>query len=251
MPEEEVSAPEGAPAEVATHTEGTPAPATETDPWDNQEVTSFDRAYVTKLREEAASKRTAIKPYEEAFGSYDPEEQEIWFQLAKTMQTDPESAAEAMEAIVNGIRGLNQSEIEKPTPETQAAPAKSEFLTQEDLDSALSAREQKLALDREILSLNAEVAGLGYKPGTPEYNDLMWRAANQTNHDVQAAHAARSTEFETAITAYLEGKAKDASGSPRVVSTTGAPTGDASPIKTFADARAATEARLAAAMQGE
>lgn len=241
MPEEVVATPaataETAPVETA--------PVTSTDPFDNAEIQQFDRTYVEGLRKEAADRRVALKPYEEAFEGYNDEEREIWRNLATTLREDPEAAATAMEAIVNGIRGVNVSEIE-PTTEKPAGPAETTFLTQEDLTKALKEKDEAAALDREISSLNAEVKALGYEQNTPEYNDLMWRAANQHSFDVNAAHAARISQFEDAMTKYLADKAQEAENSPAVISTTGQPASGEKTIKSWGDARAATEARLRA-----
>ncbi len=85
-----------------------PAPAAvepEVDPFDSApDDAKFDKKYVSKLREEAAARRTEAAKYKEVYGDFSQEDQQVWFDLANTWKTDPGKAAEMMETVLEEFR---------------------------------------------------------------------------------------------------------------------------------------------------
>lgn len=246
-------APEATPVPASSTPESTvPAsPAAESDPFDNAEVQTFERSYVEKLRKEAADRRTAAKAYEDAFSGYSPEQREGWLSLAQSLASDDPTvraeAAKIMQEVSNDILGAGSITETGEKPAGEPDLGEKQFLTEEQLEAKLAEREQKAAIDAEVRKVNEEVAALGYKEGTPDYNDLMWRAVNQHDHDLQAAHAARQAERQAVIDSYLADIEKN--GAPRLPGA-GQPGNQPSAITDFKGARASVEARIAAAMGG-
>lgn len=246
-------APEAAPVPASSAPESA-VPASspaESDPFDNAEIQQFDRGYVEKLRREAAERRTAVKAYEDAFGAYSPEQREGWLSLAQSLASDDPSvrleAARIMQEVSNDILGPGSI---TETPEAAGGEpdlGEKQFLTEEQLEAKLAERERKAALDAEVSKVNQEVSALGYKEGTPDYHDLMWRAVNQHGHDLHKAHEARQAERQAVIDSYLADIEKN--GAPALPGA-GQPGQQAHGVKDFKDARAAAEARIAALMAG-
>lgn len=228
-----------------------PASSTEVDPFDNTEVQSFDRAYVEKLRREAADRRTAVKTYEDAFSAYTPDQREGWLALAsKLAADDPDSQAEAaqiMLEVAQSILGPGSITETIETPSGEPDLGENQFLTAEQLEAKLAERERKAAIDAEVVKVQQEVTELGYKEGTADYQDLMWRAVNQHGHDLKAAHEARQADRQAVIDAYL---ADVEANSGVTVPRAGQPGLQSSPITDFKSARASVEARIAAAYGG-
>jgi hypothetical protein len=54
---------------------------------------TFDRAYVEKIREEAAKYRTTLRPFQDAFGDFNPSETEYLFGMLKELNGDPQAGA--------------------------------------------------------------------------------------------------------------------------------------------------------------
>lgn len=252
-PEAPAAPPAAAPAAVTETVPTTPpaasAPA-EVDPFDSPDTTTFDRNYVQKLREEAASRRTAVKPYEEAFSAYTEEQRAGWLSVARGLASDDDTArAEAAKVLFDvaqeilGADHLATQTAEKPGGEPGLG--EKQFLTEEQLEAKLAEREQAAALQREIAKVNEEVSALGYKEGTPDYQDLMWRAVNQHGNDIAKAHEARQAERQAIIDAYLAEKAGQAGAAPGVP---GAGVSGQQPTKItdYKQSRASLEARIAA-----
>lgn len=253
-PESATAAPDTATSTPESGVTATPAAesgaAAGSDPFDSPDTTTFDRAYVTKLREEAASRRTAVKHYEDAFSAYSDEQRAGWLSVARGLASEDDAArAEAAEVLLQvaqevlGADHLGTQTGEKPAGEPDLG--EKQFLTEEQLEAKLVEREQAAALQKEIAKVNEEVTALGYKEGTPDYQDLMWRAVNQHNHDIAAAHAARESERQAWIDSYLAEKAGQAGGTPGVPGA-GVTGQQPTAIKDFKQSRASLEARIAA-----
>lgn len=215
-----------------------PAASPVVDPYDNSEVTSFDRAYVQKLRDEAAGRRTALKPYEDAFGGYEADDQKVWFDLAQLMKTDPAAAAAEFIRLGEGVK----SQLNPPTVEAQAETEQP--LTRADLERLLGEREQQATLQKETESILAKVTAAGFAAGTPEHREVLYLAAHETGGDLDAALKLQKDRERAVVDRYLTGKSGQRT--PQVVTNQGGPAGTGTPVRTFADARAAAEARIAA-----
>lgn len=229
------AAPAGAPAPTA------PAPAAADD------LGKFGEhgAYIKELRAEAAKYRTANKPYEEAFGAYSDEDRAVWTDLAKMMQSDPIKAAAEMSRIGGAL-------TEQLTPKQQAAVDKKDAeaetgekgMTRAEVEQFISDRDASQAQERAVNDITAKVA-TKFPAGTAEHREVLFLAANETGGDIDKAFAKMEERKQAVIDGWLTGKKSKADG-PRPVSTQGAATGTAQPIRNLKDSRAALEARLAA-----
>lgn len=229
-----------------------PAAATTVDPFENAEVQQFDRAYVQKLREEAAGHRTSAKAakeaaekYSSAFGGWDPSDAEVLMDVLALAAKDPKEGAKAMQQIASYLAG----DIQETATPTSDAPSAS-VITQEDLDrvleSKLTEREQKIRLEAAVEDVTKEAVSLGYEPGSADYFKLLWLTKEKHSFDMQAAHKAMEAEAEAKFQVYLAKKAAMADADAGVGPEGGFVPSAANPIKTIADASERTRARLAA-----
>jgi hypothetical protein len=239
--------PDDAPVDVAPALEAAPVeaaapeatPETEVDPFDNAETDKFDRAYVEKIRKEAANYRTKAKEYE-IFESYEQEQRDAWKELASTFQQDPRAGAELMKEIYESIlaEGGTPAEAEAGVEAVEEG-----FLTKSDLEKYLQEQQAQQDQAKAVQELETEAQGLGYTPGTPEYRWLMDLAAYDTSGDVTKAHEILAGRKQAAIDEYIASKTKDADGA-------GAPgngtqlAGEGRTIKNLKDSKSALLERM-------
>lgn len=246
------AAAEGAAAEAGASTEGEQAPAgTEgaapaaaggeqapvADP-DDGTIPEALKPYVHQLREEAASRRTALKPFEDVFGKFAPEESEALLRVIDGLtneETQHESAS-LLKEVVEAILGDGTEDPNRP-------------LTKADLDRMDKEKATKAEQEAAVQGVIKEAIDLGYPEGTREHRRLLDLAINETQGDLKKAHEAITAEKEATIAAFVkevqEGKAKW----PTLVAPAGVKPADVSgePPKTWADARKNAEARRKAA----
>jgi uncharacterized protein (DUF924 family) len=222
------SEPAAPPAETAAT-----APAEETaaeDPFEDlagvPEDTKFDKAYVAKLRKEAASYRTKAKQYE-SLESYDEADRKVWLQMAEMYKTDPVAAAEYMEAIAKGVKG-NAAPAEPD-------PAGDVPLTRAQVQEMLAERDNAVAVAAEKGRIDAEAVQLGYEVGSRQYKYLLQTAMDDTGGDLKAAHEAIEAEYQARIDRFVGEKARQSDGSPVAPSgSAGAPlSGEVAAPKSF------------------
>lgn len=85
---------------------------------------TFDRAYVEKLREEAARYRTSLKPYKAAFGDFNDAETEFLFEMLTALNKDPHEGARMFRDMSKNIlndeffEGLDLPVVERPEEES-------------------------------------------------------------------------------------------------------------------------------------
>lgn len=218
---------------------GTVPPAGDADPFDNAETQQFPREYVEKLRKEAGDRRTAVKPFEEAFDGYDQEEVDVLLGLVRTLSSDPKTAAAQMAAIVENI---NEAYKEEADANGDQAPPP---VTAKDVEKMLADRDQQAKLDAVTAEIESTAKELGYEQGTEDYIQLLWLANNKTDFDLREAHKLIEGKRQAVIDKYLEDKQAEADGSLRR-GPDGSPAGDAKPVTDFTGARAQLEARLKA-----
>lgn len=211
------------------------------DAFDDEKVESFDRAYVTKLREEAAKHRTANKPYADAFSSYSEEERAVWMELATGLVNDPTATAERMQGIVDSIRG----EVAPPNPDDDGPDPTDDDapLTKKQMQEFLAERDKAADLDKRVANIKSSAEKLGYKEGSIDYRMLLITAQEQGG-DLDKAHAAMQASRQGYIADYLASKKADAEGAS-------APGDAAAPsqvadVNTWEGARAALLERLRA-----
>lgn len=237
---------ENAPAETPPETPaGAEAAA---DAFDDPKVESFDRAYVEKLRKEAASHRTEAQRYKEAFKGWDPEaDVPVWLETIQLAQQPgmQQAAADRLRQIADLIH-------KGDTPEEAVAkvdgepPKEPEYLTPEQLEQKLQEREQEKAVADQVQAIKSKAAELGYAENTREYHSLLWTAQNETGFDLEKAHEKLQADRQAVIDSFLEEKRLAAEGNPAVAAGGAHVDGSVQHDGSFATARARTEARLKA-----
>jgi hypothetical protein len=199
----------------------------------------FDRAYVERLRKEAASYRSKAKTYGDVFDQYEEADREAFLSLAKTLREDPKSAAQEMAAAAEAI--LKQYETGQP--QGVDADGEPQYLTMADYQRL----QEEQAVAAEMKNIEVEARELGYTIDQKDvdYRLLLITAQNETGGDIAAAHAKIEARNQAIVDKYLAAKAADAEGSPRVPAGDAQIPGTAQPIKSFKDARAGLEAFIA------
>lgn len=212
---------EGAPVETPAPVVETPAPAPAAevapaaDPFDNAETKQFERAYVERVRGEAAEARTKLKTYED-LDKLDSTKRDAWLRLARTMESDPAQAYKWLDEIVQAAKTA------PGTPETPAptAPGGTDYLTRQDMIDMLGQRDAEAAEQRMIADVHAELkaAGLDYESSDPvevaTAIAVMKVAAEVTGGDMKAAYKlAVEDPRQKAIDEYVAKKAATA-GTP-------------------------------------
>jgi hypothetical protein len=244
-----------APGTEAPATEATTPAVTDTGAAAEPELSTFGEHadYIKQLRAEAAERRTALKPFNDAFDGYEDTEREFLLDLARGLK-DPNARAETVARAMEVFKAL--------TPEQQAEVTAAEGAEGEDLDRPMTLREYQEAqaktaeeraaaetqaqIDADTKAVKQEATDLGYNEGTREYRRLMDVALHETKGDLKAAHEALEAERKTVIEGYLNEKRGQRSQTLRNPGGTGAPADQSTAPKTLAQAREATLARLKA-----
>lgn len=233
--------PGGEPPAAPVNPPAEPAPGGEP-PAAPEAPETFDRKYVEDLRGEAAEYRTKYAPYRDAFEGYDDESREALLAIARDIVANPRNAAERMVQVAKGLTGEEFDSLlsdEGPKP-----------LTQEDLQKEFEKREREKSEQAAIAAVEQEAQTLGYKQGTADYADLMFRAYNEHSGDLNAAHQAREEQRQAIIDAYLKEKAEGNGSFPPVTTDGGPVSGSDDTPKNWEQARAALTARLSQGSPG-
>lgn len=188
--QEAVSEVEAVSTEDATSAETTPS----TDPFDDEKVETFDRAYVEKLRNEAASKRTELTKFKETFKDWPSEAVEGFLGLAKAIESGDAAAVPVLENLLSQLSPKEQEAVLEAITEQAEEPPKT--LTAEEVEKMLEEREASKEAERlqedNFKALKTEIEGLGYNLDAPneEANLLFFYAQSQDGDvkDFQAAH---------------------------------------------------------------
>lgn len=216
---------DGAPAEGAVQEGGAPgAPeagadeGTEADPFDSSDVQTFDRAYVQKLRDEAAKHRTAKQRYEEAFKGWEGEDADVWLDVIQAA-ADPNSRGSAADQL-RQIADLLAPGAAKDAANAAADAAEKAGgedvdtedrpLTKAELDKIFAEREAEAEKNRLLKEIEDEAKGLGYEKNTAGYAQLMFYANFNTKGDLQKAHELIEADRQKIIDDYIAEKSKDA-----------------------------------------
>ena len=240
-----------------TQTQSTTEPVQQdTVPIDEQplpETETFDRAYVEKLREEAASRRVALRGYEEAFGAFDEEDRNFLLGMVRQLSEDPTTAAQQMRALADALLE------EYGAGATEAADALNQHadqldegdddrpITRRELMELIEVQRQQAEEERLIAEINSEARQLGYQEGSRDYMLLLWTAMNETQGDLKRADERIKADRERIIQEYLAQKESQASSVPRLSQGT-VPSGEER-ITDFSQAREALKARLGAIIE--
>lgn len=223
---------EGTPPPAA---EGTPPPA-DTAPVDldgDLEGDKFDRAYVERLRKEAAGYRSKAKTYDDVFSQYEETDRAAFLDLAKMLRENPKAAAEEMSAAAAEI--LKQYAPAEPPVGDDGEP---QYMTRADYDRLK--QEDAVAAETRAIELEARELGYTISAKDTDYRLLLLTAQNETNGDIKGAHERLAARNQAVIDKYLAAKTADAEGYKPPADSAQIP-GSAEPIKSFKDARSALE----------
>lgn len=231
---------EGTPAPGATTSTVQTAPSSE-DPYDTG-ADSFDRAYVEKLRREAAGYRTKAQPYEEVFSAYDDEEREFLLSVTRDLG-NPEKQADA----ARRLRDLSARLLEE---EEEVQSERDKPLTLAELEARESKKAEEAQQRAAVEAVEKEAVDLGYEKGTPDYAFLMYMAANHHDGSLADAHKAIADGRQAIIDNYVaEAKAKGDKWVTTSDATGGAPSEQGEDKKDWATARAKATLRAKKAME--
>lgn len=196
-----------------------PSPPAEVDPFDDEAADSFPRAYVAKLREEAAARRTEAKAFSDAFEGYDDADRETLLDLARTLRTDPATAAEWMrsqaEALLAGDDPADPDGADADDEIDPDAP-----LTAAQLEKYLSDREAKAeraTQERAALEgIASEAKALGFDPEANDGADYvsLLHLANKNGGDLAKAAEQLKARNQKIVDDFLAQKAKESDTSP-------------------------------------
>lgn len=182
---------------------------------------SFPRAYVERLRSEAAARRTEAKAFAEAFEGYSDEDRGTLLDLARTLRTDPASAAEWMRSQAEALlAGADPAGAGDEEPEAEVDPDAP--LTAAQLERYLAdreaRREREAAEAKALDDIVSEAKGLGFDPATNrrEYLALLDVANNETAGDLAKAAEVLRAERQKVIDDYLAAKARESDTAPTV-----------------------------------
>jgi hypothetical protein len=215
------------------------------DPFDTG-ADSFDRQYVEKLRKESASYRTKAKDYEsyaQAFEPYGDEDRAVWQEAMRRFNEDPKSGAEYLDQIAKSVLASydkEQAEADAPVTDENDVP-----LTRAEYARLREAERVAAEQAAEVTRIEGEAVKLGYDPKSDEYTYLLTVASRLPSGSLKEAHAKIEAAYQAKIDAYVAKKAADAEQASPPAADGSAPSG-ARQIRTFQDARAAAEARIAA-----
>lgn len=206
------------------------------------------------LRRENAGYRQKYQPFEQAFGSLDPEVSGALLEVAKMYASDPEAAAARL-AEALGVE-MPAGEPGPVTEESVRAAVQNELGSFFEQQQQSALQQRQLSEARE--SIKETARGLGYEPGSKPYNRLLMIARDEFATDefgdprapvdaVKLAASAIAEDFDAmkkaTVAEYLKGK--DEGGGISAVGSGDAPTTE-TPIKDLADSRRGFAAALGA-----
>jgi hypothetical protein len=217
----------------------------------------FDRGYVESLRSEGAKYRTEagsardqLKGYEDVFGVYEPDDRQVWLDLARTWATDPGRAASVMQQIASTVLGEQTDEQADDTSPTAGTPADTPILgdavanltpdqVKALVEEQLAARDTARAEQQAVADVFAEVRAAGFDPESAEGFMVLYNANHHTGGDIAKAVAMTGEYKQKIIDDYVQGRSGGRAmpaPSGGVVATS---TGEA--ITSIDDARRATD----------
>lgn len=181
------------------------------------------RAEGLKYRTDLRSAQEQLNGYEAVFGGYEQADRDVWFDLARTWQTDPARAAATMQAIATAVmeeQGGAPADT-PPTPQTtppDMTPDANGLLTQEQvqamIDAKLGERDQRTYEDQLVNQVLTEVRAEGIDPDGIEGMMVLWTASNKTGGDVKAAANELRAYRQSIIDGYVQGRANGTAPTP-------------------------------------
>tara|TARA_R110000824_G_scaffold179238_4_gene359419 strand:- start:106 stop:912 length:807 start_codon:yes stop_codon:yes gene_type:complete len=250
-----------------------PGPAPEPEALDtelDEGVDTFDRPYVEKLRSEAASKRTELRGYKDAFTGFTPEETTRFLELAADLNANPEKALEGFQGVTDRL-AAQLGKAKPPMPE-EIVPVAVEAaavevaaavpgLTSDDVTRMVNERmdAERATADAAAATRNvfAEAAQLSeaYVEGSPALVQLLAVAQNDpaANGNLVDAHGILMNQIaeieNAAVEAYRNG-IRSGAKHPPVVAGQAATALESEPPKTIEEASRRARERLNATYDG-
>lgn len=231
---------------------------------------TFDRPYVEKLRSEAASKRTELRGFKEAFDGYTPEETSRFLELAADLNANPEKALEGFQGVTDRLAkqlGKVSTPMSEESIPAEVSAAATEVaaaipgLTADDVTRMVNERmdAERATSDAAAATRNvfAEAAALSdsYVEGSPALVQLLAVAQNDpaANGSLTDAHGILMDQVasieEAAVEAYRNG-IRSGKKHPPVIQGQAATAVESEPPKTLEEASKRARERLNAAFEG-
>lgn len=252
-------------AEAAAVPKAPEPPAPDPEIEEIPEGDTFDRAYVERLRGEAAKHRTAKQDLMRHFDGYSDAERTRFLELAAKLQSSPEEALEEFRGVTNRLAAqlgkepfMNEAPTPDPIPVSEPEPVDaSSALTASDVErlvtERLEAERNAAAQQEEIKSTFAEAEALDDSYKDPTVKSYLFAVAQHNGTDLAGAHeiiqAQRQAAEDEAVERYRQSLREGGTPGhpPRL------PAGDPAtatknqgPPKTLEEARARAEERFRA-----
>lgn len=190
----------------------------------------FDRAYVERVRAEAAANRTKARELEQqlaeraereqryaAFEAYSDEDMQVWTKMASDWQENPQTAAQTMQLIAQRVLGDPESTPEERADAqavldnsavSDAADGLTEDKIREIARQETAAERAEREREEAVRGVFKQLADAGYEEGSPQAFQVLWFANNQTNGDIAEAIKLHQAEEQKVIDRYVESMSK-------------------------------------------
>ena len=182
--------------------DGAEAPSTEAP--EGAEVTETDDELVPvsklrELRDENKKYREKFQPFERALADFEDADRDFLLTWLPTYQSNPDEFLATAKQIVTTLEGLTPEQERQVAEDVATAEAEADkagvALTPEKVEEIINSRlEAKEATQREqaekaraIDAVNKSVEDKGFTIGTPDFRDVLYRMANETEGDLEAA----------------------------------------------------------------
>lgn len=236
------SAPTGA---TATHEEVAPESEDTTGVLDDagDDRDTFDRAYVQKLRSEAARYRERSKRYVDSFEGYEEEAVSEWLNLAKNFREDPAGTAKELAELSAQI--LKNYEQEEQAPAETTGEEEDRPLTMSEYRAMRDKENQESQRKADVARIEGDAKALGYDLKSVDYKLLLLTAKESSDGSLQKAHEMIQANRQAQIDAYIAEKAGQ-SNTVQPAGSASVPPSQERQIRSFDDARKGVAELLAA-----
>lgn len=206
-------------------------------------------AELQRVRQEAANRRVALKPYEDAFTGFDEEARSTYLQLAKQIASgDPAEQKAAAKRFREIAERIDSSGV--PTTPTGDEDPDQKPLTVKEWKALQAEQEEQQLLQSQVKAIEADAEREGIKVGSPTYASYLYalqqpEVAGDHDKAMELVKAERQAIIDDYARSVAEGSAKwpvlpgDGAG--------GAGAGVEEPVtpKSWKEARKIAAARLA------
>ena len=153
---------------------------------EGEEGKTFDQAYVSGLRSEAANYRTQLREYESAFEGFKPDERQRFLNMAADLNSNPEKAHKAFAGVADrlgerlGISTKAAEEIQSAENNPTITSQQVEALVQQ----KLAERDQASSREQKVRAIFDEASGMD--PAYKEGSDALVQLIHVAQHDPEA-----------------------------------------------------------------